>query len=139
MRRPFRVSIHAPVRGATKIYGINATTIPSFNPRPCARGDTFSADEKSNIILVSIHAPVRGATFDWAKKNIDCYQVSIHAPVRGATTGGISTQTGNGCFNPRPCARGDIVSIAFILPIYWFQSTPLCEGRRLILIISSQN
>ena len=54
------VSIHAPARGATTGQ---AATRPhgSFNPRPCARGDT--ADKLAGAqFKVSIHAPARGAT-----------------------------------------------------------------------------
>ena len=55
------ISIHAPVRGATK-------------QRPTI----------DKLIDISIHAPVRGATIFFT---ILCtsFKISIHAPVRGAT------------------------------------------------------
>ena len=56
------VSIHAPVRGATKPGGKG---VPKC--------------------MVSIHAPVRGATQRMRSRN-DIISVSIHAPVRGATS-----------------------------------------------------
>ena len=57
----YRVSIHAPVRGATVLV----------------------VDVLAQV-GVSIHAPVRGATAYEACK--ECRKtVSIHAPVRGAT------------------------------------------------------
>ena len=59
------VSIHAPVRGATK------TSIGIFSGR-----------------RVSIHAPVRGATLS-LNAYIVSLIVSIHAPVRGATLSGV--------------------------------------------------
>ena len=77
-----KVSIHAPVRGATQ---------------PLQRIVW--------IDRVSIHAPVRGATAPVVLVMSDTI-VSIHAPVRGATR------------------------IAYtVVPLVWFQSTPLCEGR----------
>ena len=55
------VSIHAPVKGATKIKAL-------------------LVEEQD----VSIHAPVKGATREkWAREQTDI--VSIHAPVKGAT------------------------------------------------------
>ena len=32
-------------------------------------------------------------------------------------------------FNPRPCARGDVQSDIVFYACFWFQSTPLREGR----------
>ena len=56
-----RVSIHAPVKGATSMSQI----IQAFDS-------------------VSIHAPVKGAT-DEAFREAVTDNVSIHAPVKGAT------------------------------------------------------
>ena len=56
------ISIHAPVKGATKLG------MPSINIS----------------FIISIHAPVKGATSDWA--HVGAYDgISIHAPVKGAT------------------------------------------------------
>jgi len=79
-----RVSIHAPARGAT-----------------------FGKSRAADTVTVSIHAPARGATIiDVAVRKAAF--VSIHAPARGATrrSGGMSSSLS--CFNPRPCARGDL-------------------------------
>ena len=97
------VSIHAPARGATRIYlavrvvylfqstpprGGRPTqahlcrSYPRFNPRPRAGGDR-GLRPKAEPIMVSIHAPARGAT------------ASASAEARR-----------NG-FNPRPRAGGD--------------------------------
>ena len=35
------VSIHAPARGATVLFGLEMFFDGRFNPRPCARGDVF--------------------------------------------------------------------------------------------------
>ena len=61
-----RISIHAPVKGATR-----------------ERSNARHPDQ------ISIHAPVKGATIPFAVG----YQgviISIHAPVKGATTGRIA-------------------------------------------------
>ena len=56
-----RISIHAPVKGATE------------------HGHT---DKKR--IHISIHAPVKGATSETMDQNV-LVNISIHAPVKGAT------------------------------------------------------
>ena len=79
------VSIHAPARGATTGRFTTSLCTP-----------------------VSIHAPARGATVVcWFQ--IHKQHVSIHAPARGATTAKTSNKSGSKSFNPRPCARGDVV------------------------------
>ena len=56
------ISIHAPVKGATRVLRVSG---------------------QSN--LISIHAPVKGATpFPWFGGD-DTRAISIHAPVKGAT------------------------------------------------------
>ena len=57
-----KVSIHAPVQGATKIAEVIKSTKE-----------------------VSIHAPVQGATATSTNTVGAGYNVSIHAPVQGAT------------------------------------------------------
>ncbi len=59
---PLRVSIHAPVRGATLTLTLNPHTVTSFNPRPRAGGDYPLLNYTHKKETVSIHAPVRGAT-----------------------------------------------------------------------------
>ena len=55
------ISIHAPVKGATILYG----------------GSSIWDN-------ISIHAPVKGATAVWRKTTLPLL-ISIHAPVKGAT------------------------------------------------------
>ena len=72
-----RVSIHAPVKGATPLHRLRD-----------GQGD------------VSIHAPVKGATRSrrvGGLRNV----VSIHAPVKGATRSGFSPLGASKRFNPR--------------------------------------
>ena len=79
-----RVSIHAPVRGATEADEDKQAELEGFNPRPRAGGD------RSTAIVVPIPEGV-----------------SIHAPVRGATITGVLAMTVEAGFNPRPRAGGD--------------------------------
>ena len=62
-----KVSIHAPVRGATVNISRPGVRPESFNPRPRAGGDREKPD-LIKMIRVSIHAPVRGAT---SEDNLD--------------------------------------------------------------------
>jgi len=61
LARPSRVSIHAPVKGATSFIFLIV-----------------------HIVHVSIHAPVKGAT-GFCVHCVHPIPVSIHAPVKGAT------------------------------------------------------
>ena len=105
-RAPVRVSIHAPVRGATSPWWRRTPIRRCFNPRaragrdartwtviaalssfqstrPCGARHSDSAFAESHC-CVSIHAPVRGATLLRPRCRVGSI-VSIHAPVRGAT------------------------------------------------------
>ncbi len=104
---PARVSIHAPVRGATagtKTGGCHA--------------------------LVSIHAPVRGATDNIGKTYI-VGVVSIHAPVRGATIMYQPLHMPPACFNPRARAGRDFMTTSTKRTTMAFQSTRPCGARLL--------
>jgi len=79
-----RVSIHAPLRGATAGGGGRLADWHKFqSTHPC--GVRLCRREQGCVPhAVSIHAPLRGATVRktrWYKT----YEVSIHAPLRGAT------------------------------------------------------
>ena len=149
-----RVSIRAPVRGATSAAPALSCARPSrFNPRPRAGGDPAGVYPTPTIDLVSIRAPVRGAT--WARHGRQHAEqgVSIRAPVRGATRDAVAwtdirpsrfnprpraggdSRIGRGHrprsrgFNPRPRAGGDFRTSAEFGPPM-FQSAPPCGGRR---------
>jgi len=124
---PVLVSIHAPARGATP-PAEDYCGLVQFQSTPLregrhevssimlspgavsihapARGATCALVDEHGIGLVSIHAPARGATFLLQLDGIGC-TVSIHAPARGATWYVRLWRYLFGCFNPRPCARGD--------------------------------
>ena len=81
------VSIHAPTRGATRVYSI--------------------AGVKKGV---SIHAPTRGAT---SSHHVGAWlrTVSIHAPTRGATNDFLS-KMGNNSFNSRAHKGRDLLDIS---------------------------
>ncbi len=102
----FRISIHAPPRGAT----MPVSRLPSgslFQFTPLREGRPMSSVINCSIYVISIHAPPRGAT---ARMNTALLRrnISIHAPPRGATIG------------QRICLLQEA-----------FQFTPLREGRPL--------
>ena len=57
-----RVSIHAPVQGATPQFWTCRLYRHCFYPRPSAGGDDQPVDKLHDPDRVSIHAPVQGAT-----------------------------------------------------------------------------
>ena len=71
------VSIHAPTRGATRLWL-----------------------RRQKTSLVSIHAPTRGATLQ-SLQGFERLAVSIHAPTRGATFCSRQKIVVRFCFNPR--------------------------------------
>ena len=100
----WRVSIHAPARGATEplalagclpkfqftrpqgarqVPNVEGLRIRSFNSRARKGRDTTPIVPFMDS-LVSIHAPARGATEPVEPKSVEPV-VSIHAPARGAT------------------------------------------------------
>ena len=79
----FKVSIHAPTRGATESFNITMTKSRFQSTHPLGVRPT----EVYCIVVetkVSIHAPTRGAT-SFFRRHVFRWVVSIHAPTRGAT------------------------------------------------------
>ncbi len=103
---PEKVSIHAPVQGATYDSDRSYSRLIGFNPRTCARCD-LSFQDFPRLPPVSIHAPVQGATI--------------------VLLMGQTHQTG---FNPRTCARCDANYHKNKYKHWAFQSTHLCKVRR---------
>ena len=105
----FMLSIHAPARGATALFGSfydKASAFQSTHPRGVrlfpsvriaqaahlsihapARGATRYARVRAAKTPLSIHAPARGATVQ-PDPETKAEQLSIHAPARGATWSG---------------------------------------------------
>ena len=100
------VSIHAPLRGATRQGRAGLADHGRFNPRPSARGDRRAPRPCSSTRRFNPRPSARGDLLLQTYRGVAW--VSIHAPLRGAT---------------HAVAHGD--------DQLGFQSTPLCEGRRL--------
>ena len=58
----FRVSIHAPARGATQVSRDAGVRLGSFNSRSREGSDSVCSFSLLAVVGVSIHAPARGAT-----------------------------------------------------------------------------
>ena len=77
------ISIHAPVKGATRIREPFRPPGSHFNP--CSReGSDVSETSIHDDPPISIHAPVKGATAEIGPQHFRVL-ISIHAPVKGAT------------------------------------------------------
>ena len=81
--QPDRISIHAPVKGATCLDSMVATDTIYFNPRSREGSDTMAFFMFAQPVI-SIHAPVKGATVQSSRVALT-HRISIHAPVKGAT------------------------------------------------------
>ena len=77
------ISIHAPVKGATRRIQQAQEAVSYFNPRSREGSDTHIIGFDLSRII-SIHAPVKGAT-DLRVESLLQLRISIHAPVKGAT------------------------------------------------------
>ena len=76
------ISIHAPTRGATKVFILSVNTLRFQSTLLQEERPVFSVF--SFFSPISIHAPTRGATSAHRLININ-QTISIHAPTRGAT------------------------------------------------------
>ena len=106
----FLISIHAPVKGATKASWIPWPHSAYFNPRTREGCDAITKEQSADALDISIHAPVKGATPDplpeavhalrfqsthpwrvrqqYGQRGFYHQRISIHAPVKGATGNG---------------------------------------------------
>ena len=82
--RSIPISIHAPVKGATRLKKYRCKMIRNFNPRSREGSDSISYEGVIMDGKISIHAPVKGATKVHATASLG-HSISIHAPVKGAT------------------------------------------------------
>jgi len=95
------VSIHAPARGATRLYLVSCPgNNPGFNPRTREGCDTCRFFYRNTTTKVSIHAPARGATVSWFYFFYGCLFQSTHPRGVRQSLGGVSIFNNLG-FNPR--------------------------------------
>ena len=78
------ISIHAPVKGATRGAPLTRRTRWHFNPRS-REGSEKNAFSPKKIRVISTPAPVRGAPGTAVVMLHARNAISIHAPVKGAT------------------------------------------------------
>ena len=102
----FSISIHAPVKGATKGLSSCDSSFSDFNPRTREGCDLNVECNIDYPALISIHAPVKGATTAHHVRKL-CFRISIHAPVKGATSAVPPGYLSHGYFNPRTRERCD--------------------------------
>ena len=79
------ISIHAPVKGATRRQVGRRGYGYYFNPRTREGCDCRCTARRRVPCAISIHAPVKGATGIRYSRLPDHGAISIHAPVKGAT------------------------------------------------------
>ena len=134
-RKAAAVSIHAPVRGATRRPFLPRGLTPGFNPRPRAGGD-------SDIRALWPEArkfqstPPCGGRPDAVNTASSYMTVSIHAPVRGATGAGVGGARVARFQSTPPCG-GRRAACRSVRRHQVFQSTPPCGGRPIIATLSS--
>ncbi len=102
------VSIHAPVKGATKTGATRLSQLYRFNPRTREGCDGATLQAVELNLIVSIHAPVKGATV-LSESYRSSIGVSIHAPVKGATLAIVEGNCTDVSFNPRTREGCDFV------------------------------
>ncbi len=100
------VSIHAPVRGATRSRTRSARRRCGFNPRPRTGGDMRRLVH-GDLDHAFQSTPPYGGRQVVSIMPEDRTGVSIHAPVRGATKRCWWTELRYFSFNPRPRTGGD--------------------------------
>ena len=123
-----KVSIHAPLRGATSLILSVDATLPGFNPRTPAGCDPGAAGESSLLGRVSIHAPLRGATPGASGIGGECRSFNPRTPAgcdpRGSTSASLSLRFQSthpcGVRHARVILNGDLLQ---------FQSTHPCGVR----------
>ena len=79
-----KISIHAPVKGATTGYH-RLRQVAAISIHAPAKGATCGSTVNSGTDVISIHAPVKGATRGIGRRS-ESIIISIHAPVKGATS-----------------------------------------------------
>ena len=143
--RPFNISIHAPVKGATHSRLHPWHRRQNFNPRT-REGCDDTGHVNRTACGISIHAPVKGATFAQHQDpsfpryfnprtregcDIGPYtavfsvkkKISIHAPVKDATFGTCATSEWIYISIHAPVKGATINFAKFDLLIILFQST----------------
>ena len=126
--RAEQVSIHAPARGAIRVYS-EAHRGSGVSIHAPARGAIAGTGELLRFLSMFQSTPPREGRFGGLPEAPREHAVSIHAPARGAIPAESSSTPGTDGFNPRPRARGDANHAGERSAFAGFQSTPPREGR----------
>ena len=146
-RITIRISIHAPLRGATPVPPIGKYGCGDFNPRPPCGGDpaasrysfclrhfnprplagaTTGVTMTDHAIVISIHAPLRGR-HEMTETDLMHEIISIHAPLRGRLFLAVVLVHKVNISIHAPL-RGRREERQWIIRLTIFQSTPPCGG-----------
>jgi len=121
-----------PLREGRLIRGLfEPSTSPSFNPRPCARGDVRRPASPPPGSCFNPRPCARGD--DNYTVNCPVYESFNPRPCARGDESRARSRRAIRCFNPRPCARGDQGNDIYLVVSIGFQSTPLREGRPLLI------
>jgi len=101
-----RVSIHAPLRGATAVQKVRRSISLSFNPRTPAGCDSSPPPSVERSQSFNPRTPA-GCDLSLTIPFLSVSNVSIHAPLRGATQSGAPDSSSPWSFNPRTPAGCD--------------------------------
>ena len=127
-----RISIHAPVKGATRICLTSAPHPIYFNPRSREGSDAFLRRPASCPPTFQSTLPRRERRL-YAVRHYQRCAISIHAPGKGATLSCAVRQAVRRHFNPRSREGSDGSTPSDIISDVLFQSTlPGRERRRAI-------
>ncbi len=128
-RKPGRVSIHAPARGATGQKPHGDRRLQGFNPRARAGRDAAQKIVDRHAELFQSTRP-RGARRVYQRHWHRDPAVSIHAPARGATRDRWPSSEFLIRFNPRARAGRDQNQVETTVAAGMFQSTRPRGARR---------
>ena len=130
--RPLSVSIHAPVRGATlkSLFLQSRRAWFQFTP-PCGGQRGYAPILPAFCGCFNSRPRAGGNDLIYHMLNYHRL-VSIHAPVRGATCQWVNSRRINESFNSRPRAGGNRLAGKSVLDVFQFQFTPPCGGQRLM-------
>ena len=130
------ISIHAPPRGATRLFRFGLLDFFYFNSRPSARGDRCPPSAFPRRSRISIHAPPRGATLPPTAEILSRTSISIHAPPRGATSCRVRRCAVSKRISIHAPPRGATLTQLMNTSLCLFQFTPLREGRQIVSAFS---
>ena len=127
--RAGRVSILAPVGGATARPTASRGSSCSFNPRPRGRGDALRTHGRPRTVR-SFNPRPRGRGDIMLMDTVDAWvQFQSSPPWEGRLAAPVGICDGKR-FNPRPRGRGDRIAAGTWGGASAFQSSPPWEGRR---------